>query len=261
MKEKIRLYLVAFRNVILTLNIIKLRFLFWPRKMVCITQAELFNLGSLAGLRKLKQKNVYDVVGPDSIQTIRFLIPNKWMHEEASYTKDMITLALSSKLVQPKVVFEIGTLDGYTALLFALNTPDDTRIYTLDLLPGKAPVLPITEMDRKHVISRNQIRELVFRGKPEEIKITPLFGDSHRFDYSAYRGKVDLFFIDGAHSYPCVKSDTENALKCMKRGGLLIWHDYGRVGVNGVSKYLHELAEEMPIFSVPGSSLAFSVIP
>jgi phosphoribulokinase len=73
--------------------------------------------------------------------------------------------------------------------------------------------------------------------------------------------KIDLFFIDGAHSYPCVKSDTENALKCMKRGGLLIWHDYGRVGVNGVSKYLHELAEEMPIFSVPGSSLAFSVIP
>ena len=229
--------------------------------MVCITQVEMFNLGSLAGLRKLKQKNVYDVVGSDSIQTIRFLIPNKWMHEEASYTKDMITLALSSKLVQPKVVFEIGTLDGYTALLFALNTPDNAKIYSLDLPPGTlSPVLSLTEIDKKHIISRNQISKLAFEGKPEENKITLLFGDSNNFDYSAYCGKVDLFFIDGAHSYQYVKSDTENALKCLRKGGLLIWHDYGRVGVNGVSKYLHKLSKEMPVYCVPGSSIAFCVV-
>jgi len=30
-------------------------------------------------------------------------------------------------------------------------------------------------------------------------------------------------------------------LKCIKEGGIIMWHDYGRWGINKVSEYLHRL--------------------
>jgi len=39
-----------------------------------------------------------------------------------------------------------------------------------------------------------------------------------------------------------------------------VWHDYGRMGVNGVSKWLHELSKSKKIYSVPGSSLAWMIV-
>jgi hypothetical protein len=71
---------------------------------------------------------------------------------------------------------------------------------------------------------------------------------------------VDLFFIDGAHSYEYVRQDTLNALKCCRKGGVIAWHDFGRSGVNGVSRWICELAQEHKVYSVPGSSLAFMVV-
>jgi hypothetical protein len=38
---------------------------------------------------------------------------------------------------------------------------------------------------------------------------------------------------------------------------VIVWHDYGRWGVNGVSKYLHEVSRQYPqLCRLPGSSLA-----
>ncbi len=77
------------------------------------------------------------------------------------------------------------------------------------------------------------------------------------FDFTPYHGKVDLFFIDGAHSYEYVRSDSHHALECMHQGGVIVWHDYGRWGVNGVSRFLHELRKSgREIYRLPGSSLA-----
>ena len=43
-------------------------------------------------------------------------------------------------------------------------------------------------------------------------------------------------------------------------GGALAWHDFGRLGVNGVRKYLIELAASgLKINVVPGGSLAYAV--
>ena len=39
-------------------------------------------------------------------------------------------------------------------------------------------------------------------------------------------GKFDLIFIDGNHSYVGVKADTENAIRVLKEGGIIVWHDY-----------------------------------
>jgi hypothetical protein len=82
--------------------------------------------------------------------------------------------------------------------------------------------------------------------------------DSAKFDYSPFNRRVDLFFIDGAHSYPYVRDDTLKALECCRPGSVIAWHDYGRHGVNGVSRWLHEFSRGRKIYCIPGGgSLAY----
>ena len=41
---------------------------------------------------------------------------------------------------------------------------------------------------------------------------------------TAYFG---LVFVDGCHAYDFVHQDTANALRYLRPGGLIVWHDYG----------------------------------
>jgi hypothetical protein len=51
--------------------------------------------------------------------------------------------------------------------------------------------------------------------------------DSLTFDFSALHKKQDLIFVDGDHHYESVKSDTENAFKCIAGDeSTIVWHDY-----------------------------------
>jgi len=172
-------------------------------------------------------------------------------------------LCILSKLIQAQRIFEIGTFNGFTALRFGMNSNSNSKFFTLDLpIDGKINnlLLKSTLIDIKIQRKHNQIKEYYFTGTAYENKINCLFGDSAIFDFSNFHDNIDLFFIDGAHSYEYVKSDTLNAIKCVRRGGGIVWHDYGRWGVNGVSKWLHEFSsKENIIYSVPGSSLAWMI--
>lgn len=167
------------------------------------------------------------------------------------------------QILKPRQVFEIGTLTGYTAFHFALNSPDDAKIYTLDLPMGEkiAPQLKTTMVDGTHIESHLGQRQYAFDNTAVAEKITCLFGDSAAFDFSPFHNQIDLFFIDGAHSYEYVRSDTLNALRCCHPGSVIAWHDFGRVGVNGVSKWILEFARTHQVYCVPGSSLAFMRVP
>lgn len=165
------------------------------------------------------------------------------------------------QIVKPRLVFEIGTMKGDTCWHFALNTSPETKIYTLDLPPDYAadPQLKVTRTDRRHIgRRRRKVREYVFAGTPVAEKISLLFGDSASFDFTPFHRKVDFFFIDGAHSYEYVRSDTINSLRCIGPGGIIAWHDFGRRGVNGVSRCLRELARWISLWAIPGGSLAFT---
>ncbi len=81
-------------------------------------------------------------------------------------------LALLAKVLSPKVIFEIGTLHGYTALLFALNTKD-TVIYTLDLPPNGSvnPSLSTTLIDNAHILAHAKILDYLYHTHPEGRKV------------------------------------------------------------------------------------------
>lgn len=50
--------------------------------------------------------------------------------------------------------------------------------------------------------------------------------NSHEFDYSTLDKDIDLYFIDGDHSYDGIKNDTENIFKHRKEDSFVVWHDF-----------------------------------
>lgn len=60
-----------------------------------------------------------------------------------------------------------------------------------------------------------------------------------------FNKKIDLLFVDGDHSYEMVKADIEAWLPHMKKGGILIMHDYG--WADGVKKVVQEIIKQRQI--------------
>ena len=124
---------------------------------------------------------------------------------------------------QPKTLLELGTFDGNTTLQMALNAPPSSLIHTLDL-PSSQTEAPIDLEDLKYVQDEHKhLRK--FMNTSVEKKIHQHFGDSTTYDYQLF-GTPDFVFIDASHSYACVKSDTENVLRILSPGGMVLWHDF-----------------------------------
>lgn len=210
----------------------------------------------------LEQKTVAEVLrGEETVSvTLGRVRARRSLWLRASYTTDLLNICMACQILSPKIVFEIGTFRGYMAYHMALNTPPETRIYTLDLPGGSAGSLRASFLDKRLVERQYRIKKHHFDGTRVASKVHTLEGDSATFDFSQFHGEVDLFSIDGAHSYEYVRSDTENALKCCRPGGLIIWHDYGRLGVEGVRRCVLEYAKGLQIFQAPGGSVAFCPI-
>jgi predicted O-methyltransferase YrrM len=252
----IREITIAAKNVLLGGNIKTLAFLTKPREGVFYTGECLFLERLMHPNGDLPQRCVWDALGTTSdIPVVLHPVALKhWFNQVSSYQADIIALSMLCRLIKPKKIFEIGTLYGSSALQMALNAPE-AEVFTLDL-EGPAH-LSTTEIDRR-LVAEGQKKRLVFAGMPEEQRIKALTGDSAIFDFGPFENSIDLFYIDGAHSYEYVKNDTMKALRCVREGGIIAWHDYGRCGVNGVSKWLNQFrAEGNNLSRIPGGSLAY----
>jgi hypothetical protein len=163
---------------------------------------------------------------------------------------DLLCLSAICSAKKPRKIFEVGTFTGETTLLMAANTDADCKVFSLDL-----PLCDITPVDQGGYLPGS-----FFHGNPLEKKITQLHGRSESFDFSAYAKSMDLIFIDGDHRYDFVKQDTENALKMITPGGLIVWDDYRylpcHVGCRGVSDYLHSIKNLHPVRQLDGTRLA-----
>lgn len=170
-------------------------------------------------------------------------------------------LKVISNLVRkwnPRRIFEIGTFQGRTTLNMALNSDSETEIITLDL---PAEELATTKMEIEEGEVRYVKKEVSgerFIGHPAASKIRQVFGDSASFDFGEYVNTVDVAFIDGSHAYEYVLNDSEKVFPIMRKGGLLIWHDY--TNWPGVWMALNELYEKDTRFKgirhIGGTSIA-----
>ena len=170
----------------------------------------------------------------------------------------LLELLVLSRLVRerrPGRIFEIGTFDGRTTLALAMNSADDAHVYTLDLPAATPTALSIERSERAFV--EKSASGSRFHGTNVEAKITQLFGDSARFDFSPYT--VDLVFVDASHAYEYVLNDSIRALDMLGDSrGLVVWHDYSEWP--GVTRALDELAATDSRFAdlkwIEGTTLA-----
>lgn len=143
-----------------------------------------------------------------------------------------------------KVVFEIGTYTGTTTRIMADAIPSGV-VHSLDLPPGKN----VFDADISEQVGT------AFRNDPlYATRIIQHFGDSRTFDFSPWRGRADLVFVDGSHERDDVLSDSQRALDMLSPGGVIVWDDY-QPTIPGVVAALHELGRTMPLVHVVGTRL------
>lgn len=152
-------------------------------------------------------------------------------------------------------VFEIGTYDGATALQLA-NACPDAELFTLDLAPSD-----VASAGRPHSVAAEAENVTTggvgnrFAGMPIASRIHQMFGNSIEFDYGPYLQSMDVVFVDACHDYKYAKSDTCNALRLVRPGGTILWHDY-LLGWPGVVRAVDELLPNYPVVHIAGTSLA-----
>ena len=160
-----------------------------------------------------------------------------------------------------RCLFEFGTCTGRTSYLWARNAPADARVVTLTLAPTQRDAYVAERgddrRDMRFALDESNFTEFVYSGTPEAARIDQLFGDSKAFDETPYVDWADLVFVDGAHAESYVRSDSAKALRIVKPGGLVLWHDYaGPQHAPGVFNGLNALAKTLPIRHLKGTTFA-----
>lgn len=149
----------------------------------------------------------------------------------------------------PCRLFEIGTFDGRTTLNLAANSPNEAKVFTLDLPAAPRSIPPGLDPDDLRFARASASGTLGrrFHGTVEAPKIVQLIGDSAAFDFTPYRGSADFVFVDGSHAYDYVVRDSLAALELAAADAIIFWHDYGTWP--DVTRALNELAQTDPRFS------------
>jgi len=146
---------------------------------------------------------------------------------------ELLIISLLISTLKPKKIFEIGTFNGRTTINMALNQPKDGEVVTLDL-PTNETKLPLAETEEKYILGKDGRRQT-------HAQIKQIYGDSADYDFTDYIDRVDFMFVDGSHSYEYTINDSKVAYNLVRRGGYILFHDYGNPSWPGVTEALNEL--------------------
>lgn len=173
----------------------------------------------------------------------------------------------------PVRIFEFGTCTGKTTYLLALNARGgaaggaaggEPHVTTLTLAPDQVATYQKAggddPRDTHAAIKESAFTRFYYSGTEMEPRITQLFGDSKAFDVkgagAGHEGVYDLVFVDGSHAKSYVESDSQRAMKMVKPGGLVAWHDYrGPWRARGVWSTLNALAKTHELRLIKGTSI------
>ena len=172
-------------------------------------------------------------------------------------TRELAVLAGICMCRKPQHVFEIGTYQGSSTTAIALNTPESTEVYTLDLDPS-------TRDTHKHGLGVGGILPFEvgaqYRVSSVKSKIHQLYGNSLTYNYQPYLGKMDMVLVDADHTYEFVRRDTETAFQLLAPGGIVLWDDYvwneRHPECAGVTRCLNELGRKRKVYQIDGTRLA-----
>ena len=194
--------------------------------------------------------------GPSKDTEITFI----GSHGTQGSISDFETWILCNVAKNTKNIFEFGTFTGKTTYLLAKNAPADAKVFTLTLSPNDISAYKVSnkdsKADTKAAIGESIFNDFYYTNHPVSTKITQLFADSKAFDETPYVGKIDLIFIDGSHAHSYVESDTKKALRMIKPGGIIFWHDYrGPNRAPGVFETLNTFRKTLKLVHIAGTRL------
>ncbi len=169
---------------------------------------------------------------------------------------EFTALLLLLKRARSQRIFEFGTFKGISITQLALNLPPGSDIYTLDLPDESLNTQFGTDPEDAAIAVETGKGSLV----PADLRprIQFLKCDSAKFDETPLVGKMDFVFVDGAHNFDYVKSDSEKGWRMLRSGGIIAWHDC-RHQDPGVVRYL--LQSSFRPARIGGTTVAFATKP
>lgn len=177
-------------------------------------------------------------------------------------TSDTEAWVLGCLARNARQVFEFGTATGRTTYILAKNAHSEGKVTTITLSPDELAAYTGESSDSSLAVEKalleSRYSAFLYQGTDVEDRVEQLYGDSKQLDESPYLGRCELIFIDGAHTYSYIRSDSEKALRMVKPGGFILWHDYRGRHVRptrDVYRYLNELSQRLPLTHLRGTSL------
>lgn len=139
---------------------------------------------------------------------------------------------LARSLPQGAHIINIGAGAGTSGMAF-MEAREDLHVTTIDLR-REASALGSLESE-----------ELVFKeaGYWGQARHRQIHGDSKQAGREWAGGPVDLIFIDGDHSYEGCRGDIEVWAPHVRRGGLVVLHDYANAPWGDVQGAVHDTLE------------------
>ena len=165
-------------------------------------------------------------LSPEPVSEI--VLPGPRPFHRVGSTTYYAALASVVRAVDPTTVLEFGTYLGMGTLTIALNARPECRIVTVDL-PDDAEVGEEHALNRADLTLIDVRRERVgeaFLGSRVADRITQVRTDSLTWRADTAVSSVDLVLVDGGHSAPVVRADTENAFRVLAENGTVLWDDY-----------------------------------
>ena len=167
---------------------------------------------------------------------------NVKLHEE-------ILLGEVVRAMNAKRIFEIGTFDGGTTRRLAESASEEAVVYTLDL--------PEDQFDATQgptAFNGSRVGEK-YRNSHAVNKIKQIRANASKFDFGPFAAQMDFVFVDAAHDYSNGLADSTNALKMVKPGGIIVWHDFGPYW-SGLVHAICGATTGLPLRRLAGTSMA-----
>jgi predicted O-methyltransferase YrrM len=184
---------------------------------------------------------------------LNFLWPINWLglHREYLQAGEMEIIAALLREIEAKAIVEIGCRDGRTARVLLHNVSSLVHYLGIDVPMSYVPALVHQRAEMVRDPGALVIDDTRFELMLRERGSLDLKPEDFNFRY-------DGVFIDGDHSLNAVLHDSELAGTIVRKGGIVIWHDYNQSPHVDVKRALDRLiAEGWPIQVVEGTWLAF----
>ncbi|MCC6380470.1 MAG: class I SAM-dependent methyltransferase [Burkholderiales bacterium] len=152
--------------------------------------------------------------------------------------------------VAPRGVLEFGVNVGRTARAILDSVPSIERYQGIDVPMGYVT---------SKAVQRQEVPERPGELAAADPRFELILRPSGSLDLTASDlALCDAVFIDGDHGRQAVVHDTALAHALVRRGGIIIWHDYHDLGTVDVREVLHELADGgASIAAIDGTWIAF----